>query len=110
MGMLKKLMPAVAKAAKAVSTGAVGKVASQAKGKPMVGSVMMAVGKAKPDMGTMGSRAKASGPIGKMLGMSNTRGKMFNKGGAAMKSSDASGRALGRKTADAKGRAMKKGK
>lgn len=32
----------------------------------------------------------------------------FKKGGAAM--SDKAGRALGRKTADAKGRAMKKGK
>ena len=34
--------------------------------------------------------------------------KMFKKGGSAM--SDKTGRALGRKTADAKGRAIKKGK
>jgi hypothetical protein len=71
------------------------------------------VAKALPSMAKKASSKpmkKGFGAIGMMLETSKKPMVKLRKGGAAMKSSDASGRALGRKTADAKGRAMKKGK
>jgi hypothetical protein len=103
MGLLKKMMPAVAKAAKAAGMGA----AAKAKPRGVVGALEV-VGMKMPS--TTASKTKSKGPIGRM--MQNMQGKTpaFKNGGSAMKSSDAMGRAVKRKTADVKGRAMKKGK
>ncbi len=74
-------------------------------------------------MGPMGvlnialMKSKASKPPAKAKGMMGAIGEAMQgkkltmkKGGMAKKSSDAMGRAVTRKTADVKGRAMKKGK
>jgi hypothetical protein len=104
MGLLKKMMPAVAKAAKAAGMGAVGNAAVKAKPRGMIGALEV-VGMKTPS--TTAPKGKAKGPIGRLM---QSKTPAFKNGGSAMKSSDAMGRAVKRKTADVKGRAMKKGK
>jgi hypothetical protein len=55
-------------------------------------------------MGPAAAQALAKKAVSPMMGL------RMKKGGAVKKSSDAMGRAVKRKTADVKGRAMKKGK
>jgi len=109
MGLLKKMMPAVAKAAKTTAMGAVGNAAAKAKPRGVIGALEV-VGMKTPST-TAAPKRKAKGPIGRVMQDMQSKTPVFKNGGAAMKkSSDAMGRAVKRKTADVKGRAMKKGK
>jgi hypothetical protein len=63
--------------------------------------------------GTQGAGTRprrGMGIIADLVASKIAKGNAMKKGGAVKKSSDAMGRAVKRKTADVKGRAMKKGK
>ena len=106
MGFFKKLMPAVAKAAKATSMGAVQKAANMAKDE--------AKAKDKLGAGSIGMLAmvkkqgKGMGPIGKLMQAKATKTPMFKKGGAVA-TKTGKGKAMGVATRGG-GRALMKGK
>jgi len=106
MGFLKKLMPAVAKAAKATGMGAVQKAANMAKdeaktkGMQGAGSIGM--------LAMVKKQGKGMGPIGKLMQAKATKTPMFKKGGAVA-TKTGKGKAMGVATRGG-GRALMKGK
>ena len=128
--MIKKLMPAVAKAAKATSMGAVQKAANMAKDaakakdeamktKGMQGDAARAKDEAMKTKGMQGAgsigmlamvkkQGKGMGPIGKLMQARATKTPMFKKGGAVAKKTG-KGKAMGIATRGG-GRALMKGK
>ena len=88
---------------KAVASGAASKAAPRGRGLSGVLQGVAALATKKVPAAILAAAQKApAGAAG--------RTATFKKGGAVKKSSDAMGRAVKRKTADVKGRAMKKGK
>lgn len=111
--MIKKLMPAVAKAAKATSMGAVQKAGSMAKDAAKAKDEAMKT-KGMQGAGSIGMLAmvkkqgKGMGPVGKLMQARATKTPMFKKGGAVAKKTG-KGKAMGIATRGG-GRALMKGK
>ena len=111
--MIKKLMPAVAKAAKATGMGAVQKAANMSKDAAKAKDEAMKT-KGMQGAGSIGMLAmvkkqgKGMGPIGKLMQARATKTPMFKKGGAVA-TKTGKGKAMGIATRGG-GRALMKGK